>query len=297
VELTAHALRYFVTLAEELHFGRAAARLHLATPSLSEQIARLEQRVRTPLFVRDPRGVSLTAAGAELLPLARAAVGAHDAVGDWVAARQTAVRGTVRIAVLGASAAPVRAEVVGELAQRHPEVLLRTQRTGIEDAFDALLAGRVDVAYVPEPLPDLAGMRSAVVLVLPRLLVLPTGHALAGRTTVSIEETNGDVFVPIAARDEARTAWWLVDPRADGSSPARGPVAADVEELLDLCAAGRGIGVATEAARTHYTRPGITFVGLSDVPPASVAVCWRAEEREPAVLAYVAAARRWAVAT
>ncbi|MGY1625053.1 LysR family transcriptional regulator [Geodermatophilus sp. SYSU D00965] len=293
MDLTAHALRYFVAAAEELHFARAAARLHLTPPSLSEQIARLEKRVQAPLFVRDPRGVSLTPAGAELLPLARAVVAAHDAVADWAAGRRTAVAGTVRVGAFAASAAPLRTAVLGAAEAEHPGIRVATRRMGLDHLLAGVRDGDVDVAYVPEPMPDpLPGLRSLTVAWHRRVLVLPADHPLAARAEVSIEETNDEVFISLAETTPEGNARWLVDPRADGSSPRRGPVATDVDELLDLCAAGKGLSIAAEPVTSHYTRPGVCFVPLGDVEAARFALVWRSDERDSAVLAYVALARR-----
>ena len=295
MELTAHGLRYFVAVAEELHFGRAAARLHLATPSLSEQIARLEARLHTELFQRTPRGVLLTEAGAELLPLARAAVEAHNCVTDWAAGRRTALAGTVRVGAFAASAAPLRTTVLGALEAEHPGIRLVTRRKDLQLVLAGVRAGELDVGYVPEPLPDpLPGLRTVTVAHHRRVLLVPAAHRLAGRAEVSIEETNGDVFLTLAGTTPAGDDRWLVDPRADGSSPGRGPVAADFDELLDLCAAGKGLCVAAEPAVSHYSRPGVRFVRLRDVPDARFALAWRTDERDAAVLAYVALVRRLA---
>ena len=294
MEFSAHALRYFAVLCEELHFGRAAARLHLTPSSLSEQVSRLEKRLAADLFLRGPRGVELTAVARELLPLARAVVAAHDDVAAWAAARS--VRGgSVRVGVVAAAAAPLRSAVLDAVARRFPQVEVGSRRIGFQEEAAALRDGLVDVAYAPEPLPRPArGLRWASVAREPRVLVVPAGHRLAGREAVSVEETNSEVFLTVRTADPATTAWWLVDPRADGSSPARGASATDIEEVLDLCAAGRGLNIATASTATHYARPGVAFVPLRDVPDAGVALCWRAEEADPAVLAYVALARELA---
>jgi DNA-binding transcriptional LysR family regulator len=293
MDVTAHAMRYFVALSEELHFGRAAVRLHVTTPSLSEQIARLEKRFRRTLFLMGPRGVQLTDAGRELVPLARAVVDAHEAVSEWAADHPTAEHGTVRVGVFASAAAALRSRLVEELARRHPDMEVTTRRISIDEGFGLLRDGRIDVAYLPQPLPpDVPGVRVATVTRQERMLVLPVDHPLAAREAVSIEETNGEVFLPIATMDPAAVDWWLVDPRADGSSPARGPVAADFEGMLDLCAAGRGLGMANDFAAEYYARPGLTYVALTDVEEARTGLCWRADEREPAVRAYVATARR-----
>ncbi|MGP3775637.1 LysR family transcriptional regulator [Streptomyces sp. SDT5-1] len=292
MDVSAHALRYFVALAEEGHMGRAAQRLHLAPPSLSQQITRLERLVRARLFTRTRQGVELTPTGREFLPLARAATQAHETVALWAAAQAAAPPGTVRVGVFAAAADEQRAAAMARMAERHPDVQVTTRRTGIDSALAALHEGSLDVLYLPEPLPPTGpSVRWVTVGRRPRLLGVPSGHRLAGRDAVSIEETNDDVFLILAEAPQSATDWWLVDPRADGSSPARGPRASDFDELLDLCAAGRGLCLAAAAAASHYQRPGVTFVPLSDVEETRTALCWRPDERDPGVRAYVAAAR------
>jgi DNA-binding transcriptional LysR family regulator len=293
MDVSAHALRYFVALAEEGNMSRAAERLRLAAPSLSEQIARLERQLAVPLFQRIPRGVTLTEAGQELLPMARSAVDAHETIIFWAAERAQEQSGRVRVGVFAAAGGPLRAAVLARMAEQHPHIDVVTRRTGRGEAIPALREGRLDAAYLPEPLPgDLAGIRWVTVARQPRLLVVPAGHRLAGRDEVSIEETNDEVFLPLSGGDDASVAWWLVDPRADGSHPKRGPAASDFDELLDLCAAGRGLGFASTFATTHYQRSGVTFVPLRDVADARIALCWRADERDPAIRAFVATAHR-----
>ena len=152
MDVTAQALRYFVALSEEGHFGRAAARLHVTTPSLSEQIARLEKKIRADLFVRSPRGVELTEAGRELLPLARA-VTRRPRGGLLVGGGPSDASGlTVRVGVFAALAAPLRAT-----STRLSPTCIRIRRCapGGRSALVVrmLRDERIDLAYLPEPLP------------------------------------------------------------------------------------------------------------------------------------------------
>ncbi|MCO7220912.1 LysR family transcriptional regulator [Klenkia sp. PcliD-1-E] len=293
MDLPSHALRYFVAVAEEGHMGRAAARLHMTTPSVSEQVARLERRAGAALFVRTRTGVVLTDVGAELLPMARAAVEAQETILTWAADRVHGQTGTVRVGVFAAAGGQLRPAVLAEMAEHHPEVEVVTRRTARGEGLTALREGSLDAVYVPEPLPrDLPGVRWVTVIHQPRVLVVPAGHPLAGRDEVDIGETDGEVFIPMAGGDEASVAWWLVDPRPSGVRPERAAPAADFDEMLDRCAAGRGLGMATVVAADHYQRPGLTFVRLRDVPAAQTALCWRADERSVAVRAFVGTVRR-----
>ncbi|NIZ91772.1 LysR family transcriptional regulator [Kineococcus rubinsiae] len=296
MDVSTPALRCFVTLHEELHFGRAAQRLHVTTPSLSEQIARLEKRLGVPLFTRTSRSVRPTPAAAELLPLARAVLEAHEAVVGWAAARGGDASGPVRVGVVAAAGADVRA-AVRPVVEARPGLVVGTRRLAFLEEAAALREGRIDVAFAPAPLPRPAtGIRAVAVSRTPRVLVVPAGHRLAGRASVSVEETNDEVFLTVVTDDPATTGWWLVDPRADGSSPRRRPVVTDVEEVLDRCAAGEGLNIASAEVAQHYVRPGVVFVPLDDVEDATVLLCWRAQESDPAVLEYVAAVRDAAAA-
>lgn len=292
MELSVHALRSFIAISEERQFGRAATRLHVTTSALSELIGRTEKRLDTLLFVRTPRGAELTEAGRELLPLAHAVAHASDAVADWAAGRSAAQHGRVRVGLAGATATALRARILDHLRQRHPDLeVLTRRRSQRREALADLRNGRLDVAYVPVIPGDPPGLRFLTVGHDPRVLVVPAGHRLAGRSSVSIEETNDEVFLEMAGNDARAVAWWLVDPRADGSHPARGGQAGDFDDMLDQVASGRGLCLAPSLAMQHRTREGTAWIPLSDAPEALVALYWRADERDPAVLAYLASAR------
>jgi DNA-binding transcriptional LysR family regulator len=290
VDLSLHALRSFVAVAEERQFGRAAARLHLSASALSEMVSRTEKTLGARLFVRTPRGVELTDTGRELLPLAHAVVAAGDAVADWVAARSTAQRGRVRVGLAGPAIAPLRARVLDHLRQRHPDIdVVTRRRSQRREAFADLRSGRLDVAYVPDVPGDSPGLRTMTVGHESRVLAVPAGHPLGASRSVALEETNGETFLTVAGNDPRAVTQWLVDPRSDGSHPARGAEAGDFDDLLDLVAAGRGIAMAGAADEQQIARKGIAWVALTDAPQLRVAVGWRADERNPAVLAYLSA--------
>jgi DNA-binding transcriptional LysR family regulator len=183
--------------------------------------------------------------------------------------------------------------VLAAAEEAHPGLRMTTRRMALDQLLGELRGGGTDVGYLPELAESqLAGLRRIPVARHRRVLVLPAGHPLSGRSSASIEETNADVFVTLAGTTPQGDARWLVDPRGDGSSPRRGPVSADVDEMLDLVAAGKGVGIVAETATDHYRRSGIAFVPLDDVDDARFLLAWRADERDPAVLAYLAVARR-----
>ena len=280
------ALSSFCVLAEELHFGRAAARLRMASPSLSQQIARLESQLGVRLFDRTPRKVVLTEAGRELLPLALEARRAHRAVLEWAAGRTASAEQRLRVGVVAAGAGALTTAVLAEAVQRMPRLRLEMRRLGFFDAPAELLAGTVDVAFAPAPMPLPPGIRAREVAREGRVLVVARTHPLAGRSSVSISELGGEVFIAPAGGEQAVLDWWLVDPRPDGGHPRRGPVADDIEGILELCAAGVGVNIAAASVEGHYRRDQVAFVPIRDIPPASIVLCVLDSRDDPEVLEF-----------
>lgn len=275
-------LQYFCVLAEELHFGNAAKRLRIASPSLSQQIARLEDRLGVRLLERSPRRVELTDAGRELLPLALEARRAHDAVLRW-AAQRGSEESVLRVGLVATGAGALTTSILGAALERMPGVRLELRRLGFFDVVDALLERSVDVAIAPAPLDLPSEVRSREIAREPRVLVVPRDHRLAGRPDIGIAETDDEVFVAPSGGDPAVLDWWVVDPRPSGRHPARGPVADDIEGILELVASGAGVNIAAASAEAYYGRAALAFVPIRDVPAVSILLCSRESDGSAAV--------------
>src|SRR5246127_3394099 len=148
MDLDLRKLRYFVAVADRLHFGRAADELHIAQPVLSRQIRALEQDLGTPLLIRDSHGVVLTEAGRQLLTDAGPLLASAHAVRRRVTA---AARGSQRLMVGYRAGIPVT-PAVRQFAERHPDILVDVQRIEWDDQAPMLLDGRIDIGYVRPPI-------------------------------------------------------------------------------------------------------------------------------------------------
>lgn len=273
VDVPITALQYFSVLAEELHYGNAAKRLHIAPPTLSQQISRLESQLGVRLFERSPRAVTLTAAGRELQPLVEEARRAHRAVLEWAAARNATEGPLLRVGIVAAGAGSLTTEILAAVLQRIPRLRLEMRRLGFFDVPAAVVAGQVDVAFAPAPVPAAAQVRVVPIATEQRVLVVSRDHPLAGRESITIAETADETFVGPSGGDPEALAFWLVDPRPDGRSPKRGPAADDIEGILALCAAGVGVNIAAASVMEHYARERLAFVPIIDIPPASIVLC------------------------
>lgn len=291
MDVSIQVIRYFCVLAEELHFGRAADRLSITPPSLSQQISRIEQQLGVKLFDRSPRKVELTTHGHALLPLARRVQDDHDQVLAWGRSVQHhAASPVLRVGIVAAGAGTLTTAVIAETLQRLPNARIEMRRMGFFEVFDELDAGRVDVAFAP-PVPAPPRVRSEPMWEEPRVLAVRTDHPLAQRTSISIDETSDEVFVTVGSGPADVVNWWVVDPRADGSHPRRGPTADSIEGLLELVAAGAGVNIAGESASHHYRRAEIAFVRIDDIPFARVHLLSLHGSRNPVVETFRAVAR------
>jgi DNA-binding transcriptional LysR family regulator len=175
-----------VAVAAELHFGRAAERLHLAAPTLSELIRRLERELGTPLFTRTTRRVAMTSAGAELLARAKVIL-------DEVAAADAAIRrvaageaGTVRLGITPPVAPVLAPHLIGQFTTQAPHVTVNLQRMWLPAMTDALISGSIDVAITCGLIPAPEGIANEVFCAELLLVGLRPGHRLAGQDTVAL---------------------------------------------------------------------------------------------------------------
>ncbi|MFJ9159870.1 LysR family transcriptional regulator [Streptomyces griseoviridis] len=277
MDLDLRKLRYFVTVAEQLHFGRAADELHIAQPVLSRQIRALEQDLGASLFTRDRHGVELTDAGRQLLADAGPLLASTHAVRRRVSA---AALGNRRLMVGFRAGVPVT-PAARMFEDQHPDVVVDVQRIEADDQAAMLLDGRIDVGYVRLPI-DEAGLRVTPLYAEPRVAVLPAGHRFADKEEVTEADLAGEPLVWHGDPSTQPTR----RPHPDAGYPVRG-----VDETLEHVAAGRGISFLARSASVFYTHPDIAYVPIPELAPEQVCLAVAASHTSPVVDDFVTAAR------
>ncbi|MFJ4095380.1 LysR family transcriptional regulator [Kitasatospora sp. NPDC089913] len=290
-ELPLPQLHAFTVLAEELHFGRAAARLGIAQPPLSQQIARLEAKVGHPLFVRGPGRVSLSAAGRELLPSAQRAL---SGLADGLAAARavgSGQAGRLRIGFSASLALTVLPGLLRTFRERLPAVELdiREMTTAPQLAaleLAALHEDAVDVGLLREPPP--AGEEGALgfrtVFTEPFVAVLPSDHRLAARRTVEVGALAEEPFV-LFPRSEGPGLYDLITEVCGsvGFAPRVVQHAVEWQTVCALVGAGLGVSLAPAGIRRIRLR-GVAFRAVGPGTARSrVAVAWRRDDPNPLV--------------
>jgi DNA-binding transcriptional LysR family regulator len=282
-------LRYFIAVAEQLSFTRAARKLNVVQQTLSEGIAQLEGILGLRLFERAGRPVALTEAAVGWLPHARAALEAAARADS--AARDLRAGRTARLRVgLAATAAfPLTPALLGAFSDRHPEVALSTRHFGFGDPSGGLLSGAADVAIVRPPF-TADGLELLVIASEPRYVALSEVHPLAGRADVTFAQIADEPWIAVTASDPVWCAFWQVTALRD--EPLRvGANGESLEDLLEAARTGQAIGVVPECVARAQPWPRLTFARVTDIPPSDVAVAWRAGEMSPPVTDFVEIAR------
>ena len=279
-------VRYFVAVAEELNFGRAAEALHIAQPVLSRQIRALEGELKAQLFVRDKRGTELTEAGHQLLADARPLLANADALRRRVG---RAARGTDTFTVAFMPGLIVTA-AVRTLVARHPGLNVEVIRTGYDDQTDVIHDGRADVSYVRLPI-DRRGLQVRPLTAEPRVAILPADHRLAGKDSVEITDLAEEHLLQ---NPDLVPEWRDLAEEVRSGRRRAEPVAAaavhTVEEKLERVAAGLGIAVFPLSTATFYTRPDIVHVPVCDIGPSQVCLAWDSSRRSPLINEFAAIA-------
>lgn len=277
-------LRYFVAVAEELHFTRAAARLGIGQPPLSLQIQQLERELATPLFLRRPRGIALTEAGVQFLADARAILASAERAIDMARRVGRGEHGAVTIGFTASAVFhPYLPRAIRAYRDRYPDVRIQLNESNTVSLLRDLRAGRVDVAFVRPPYPQDPELLAERVLDEPMLLALPPDHALCRRRTVPMQALADEGFVlyprPIGAG--LYDAIMEACQRA-GFAPRVVQEAPQIASIISLVAAGMGVALVPAALR-HMGAEGIAYRPIrGDAPHAQLDMAYRRLDRSPA---------------
>lgn len=266
-------LRYFVAVAEELHFGRAARRLGIAQPPLSRAVQRLERRLGAVLLDRTSRTVTLTEAGSVLLAEGRAALDAVDAAERRTrrAATATGRPGLVLAAKAGASR-ELLAKLLDAYAAEPGAAPVDVTLCGPAQQERLLREGRADVALLHRPFDSTAGFDTEELSTEGQVVILPAGHPLTVRDHVRTAEVTALPDLPLPR--------W---PHIDGSyPPGPGPQVRDHAQLLQLVALGRACAIAPESSRA-LLHSDLVAVPVLDAPDVTTVIAWPAHSRSRAV--------------
>jgi DNA-binding transcriptional LysR family regulator len=278
VDLDLRLVRYFTVVADHRHFGRAAAALHLAQPSLSRQIRHLEQQLGVRLLDRTPQGSRLTEAGEVFLPRAKAVL--RSAAQAAAATRAAAQPSRITI---GYTVGIIITPAVLQLRRQYPDAEVHTLHLDWNEPREALLDHRVDAAVTRLPIRT-DGLHVTILYDEPRLLLIPLDHRLAGKESVTLDDI-ADEPIP-RLPDAAWNAYWRIDPRPDGSPAPDGPFVAAVEDKLEVIAAGQAVAIIPAGVRTASPRPDLTMVPLHGVEPSHVVLATRAGDRSRLLAAF-----------
>lgn len=282
-------LSYFVAVAEEGQFTRAAIRVSVAQPAVSAQIRRLERELGEPLFHRDRRAVTLTGAGEALLPHARSALAAAERGRDTIASLHGVLRGRLRVGVAG----PVDhrfAAALGDFHRAHPAVEIAFTQQRNEPLLEAVASGEVDAAIVgigAQPLPP--RIRTRVIATEPLVLAVRRGDPLSSRRTVTLAQLREQPMITLVRGSGLRTV--LENACRDaGFVPRITAEAGELDSLVELAAEGLGAAVlpysaadGADLAVLKITRPRLQ---------RRTALAWNEAVTSPAGRAFLALANR-----
>jgi DNA-binding transcriptional LysR family regulator len=282
-------LRYFLAVAEELHFTRAAQGLFVTQPALSKQIRQLEQQLGTALFARGSggRSVSLTATGWALLPVARRVVatweeGQHAVIESARGSTKTIV---VNLSVtLGRGLLPAIRRVFDE---RQGDWRLALQQVSFDVGVNDVRAGSADAAFSWMPVVPADGLSWAILFGEPRMVALPVGHRLAEREEIAFEELLDEPFLALPEATGEKRSFWLAEELRGGHPVKVGAVVHGPEDTLEALAQGTGIALITAGNAALYRQPWFVCRPVSGVGPAQLAVVWRTTDTRPVMKDFV----------
>lgn len=292
-------LRYFVAVAEEQHFGRAAARLSMTQPPLSQAIRALEETLGVELFARTRRSVELTAVGADLLPEVRRLLAAAEALRPLAQSLARGEAGVLALAFVSTADYGLLPLLLRDFGVRHPRVRLQLTEATSDVQIDELVAGRIDAGLVIAPVPPRHAAQLAYLPVAREPLVVAMPAGLSARMGGS--PASDGCETPVHLADLADVPL-VVFPRhlapvffdtimdcygAAGLVPRVGQEAIQMQTIVSLVSAGMGIALVPQSLR-HLRRTGVVYRPLSlAAPTIETGLVWRSAEVSPVLAAFI----------
>lgn len=270
-------LNYFIAVAEERHFGRAAKRLHMAQPPLSQQIRQLEEQLGVKLLDRTTRRVDLTAAGQELLDRGRKIVNEVETLKADVYQVGNGATGVLRVGFSGSATYGVMPKIVRHVKQALPGLSMTLQGEMLTPAMEAGLRDHtLDAAMLRPPVAS-AEIEYRVVTREKLVVALPSHSPLATGRPVAINELQEQPFITYPPES---VTYRMVSElcRHGGFQPRIGQVAKETSTMLSFVAAGGGVAVVPQAV-CSFQLEGVVYAPLEDSPDSELAVAWRREDR------------------
>lgn len=267
-------LRYFQAVAQELHFGRAAARVHISQPALSRQIQQLESEIGTPLLLRTQRRVELLPAGQLLLD--RSNLVLQDVARAVIDARRTGAGelGRLLVGFIHSSTYGILPLIIERFRHLYPAIELELQEMTIVEQHGALVRGVIDIGLLRiQPAP--ADLEFQPVLEDPFLVAVPHSHRLAAQTAVSLSELKGEEMVMFSSRGSPLFHSRIVAMcERVGLTPRVAQIATQIHTIAGLVSAGVGLAIIPSSARNLQPQ-GVQFLEILDRPePLQVGLSW-----------------------
>ncbi|MFJ2743189.1 LysR family transcriptional regulator [Streptomyces sp. NPDC087440] len=287
-----HETEIFLTLADELHFGRTAEKLLVSQARVSQVLKRLERKIGAPLFDRTSRSVGLTPLGRQLHTELGPLHAQMQAVLHRARAAARGIDGVLNVGFLGSGAGQLTRDIQRTFRERAPGCEVRMREVQFADPLGPLRAGEVDVLFTRLPVEESDLTVGPTVVSESRVLAVPCHHPLAHRETVSLEEAAGERFFGVTGG--APAYWWdaQVPRRTPGGAVLeRGQDVSTFQEMLSMIAACQGVSPVVASVATYHSRPDLAYVPLTDVPNSDVALVWRTGGTTARSEAYIDAVR------
>jgi DNA-binding transcriptional LysR family regulator len=285
-----HQLRYFIAVADELHFRRAAERLHMSQPPLSEAIRELEATIGAQLLERSRRRVALTAAGEVLLRDARALLGDLDRALETARRIGTGQAGRLRLSFVGSALYGVVPDLLRAFSLERPDIELQLQERSTTEQLAALAAGDLDIGFVRAPAAA-EGLTSQTIMREPTVAALPGGHPLSTLKRIPVARLSTEPFV-LFPREQAPELHDAIMSAiaADGRLPRIVQEVAEMQTIIGLVASGMGVSLVPGSVQA-LARTGVVYRPVVGAPRSDLAMVTRRADTSPMVRAFAETAR------